>query len=181
MSTYIWKAEYQKNGQLHYHIITPSWIHYENIRNDWNSTLEQHGFLKCWRATYGNKIPNSTDVHAVYKVENLEAYLMKYLSKKSKILSDNDKSKNHYEEDTAPAAPPPIEKNGKVWDCSKNIKSVKMFAVPLPNCLEILYEHPERISLDRCIIIKSPCPKFMLPPGLQKQYLSWQKNITTPN
>ena len=181
MSTYIWKAEYQQNGQLHYHIVTPSWIHYEKVRNDWNNTLEQHGFLSQWRATYGNKIANSTDIHAVYKVHNLEAYLMKYLSKKSKILKDSNKGQEFYQDETAAAAPPPVSKRGKIWDCSKNIKSVKLFSLPLPNCLEKFYEDPERISLDKCIIIKSTCPKVLLPPGLQRQYKKWQKGITTPN
>ena len=179
MRTYIWKAEYQSNGQLHYHILTPSWIHYEKIRNDWNNTLEQHGFLSQWRKNYGQKVPNSTDIHAVYKLKNIEAYLMKYLSKKEKFIAPDGAIESFYDENDTKKNDAPLEKKGKVWDCSMNLKKCKMFSVQLPNCLEYLYEVPERVSLDNCIIIKCQNPSFVLPPGLLLQYKKWINSIVS--
>lgn len=173
LKTYVWRAEYQKNGQLHYHILTPSWIHYELIRNDWNNTLEQHGFLQSWRKRFGQKVPNSTDIHAIYKINNVEAYLSKYMSKKDKVKKKDGTFEEFYEEEEAPAAPAPPEKKGKLWDCSMNLKKVSMFSVQLPSKLNYLYELPERISLDRCIIIKSKSPSSVLPPRLMAKYKKW--------
>ena len=173
LKTYIWKAEYQKNGQLHYHLLTPSWIHYENIRNDWNNTLEQHGFLSSWRKNYGNRTPNSTDIHAIYKIKNIAAYLEKYLSKKEKdVKSSSTQSEFYIDENGSFQAPEP-DRKGKVWDCSMNLKKAKFFTVQLPNCLEYFYDLPERISCDQCIILKTEFPLNVLPPGLVLKYKKW--------
>lgn len=114
LKTYIWKAEFQKNGQLHYHITTPSWIAYTEIRDTWNNIMSSNGMLDVWNDENPTKFPNSTDVHKVYKVKNIQAYLAKYLSKK--------------EQDQ--------ENTGKVWDCSKNLKDTKFFTSDIPNNLD---------------------------------------------
>jgi hypothetical protein len=49
----------------------------------WNRILDKHGLLLAFEKKHGHKNPNSTDVHSVRQVENLAAYLAKYLSKNS--------------------------------------------------------------------------------------------------
>ena len=104
LNSYVWRAERQKNGNLHFHMITDTWIHYEKLRNDWNSCLQKFHFIDEFEAKHGHRNPNSTDVHAVWKVKNLTQYFIKYMSK------------NNPEGET-------IE--GKIWDCSKNLKTKK--------------------------------------------------------
>lgn len=102
LKSYVWRAERQKNGNLHFHIITDTYLHYEHIRNDWNACLRRFGYIDAFKSEHGHENPNSTDVHAVWKVKNLVSYFIKYMSK------GND------EGDTI---------NGKLWDCSENLKS----------------------------------------------------------
>jgi len=104
MKTYVWKAELQKRGQIHYHITTPSWINLTVIRKRWNELQQKAGLLEGYYQKRKHYNPNSTDVHAVYKVNDVEAYLVKYLAK-----AESDKAAT----------------DGKIWDCSVNLKGVK--------------------------------------------------------
>lgn len=108
MRTYIWKAELQERGQIHYHLTTNVFIPYYVIRDYWNKLQRKAGLLENFKAKFGHENPNSIDVHSVYKIKNLESYLVKYLSK-----SESDKGSTE----------------GKIWDCSTNIKRAKYFVV----------------------------------------------------
>ena len=101
---YLWKAELQERGQIHYHVTLNDWVHYSDVRNTWNNIQNRCGLLDTFHAKYGHKDPNSTDIHSVYKIKNIHAYLTKYLSK-----SESNKGATI----------------GKIWDCSKRIKSFK--------------------------------------------------------
>lgn len=110
MKSYIWKVELQNNGQVHYHITTEIMINHTALRNIWNNLLRKHDMLVEFQKEYGHANPNSTDIHAVHKVNNLEAYLVKYICKE-------------YQNET--------KLDAKIWDCSKNIKTADYFKTPL--------------------------------------------------
>lgn len=110
MKSYIWKCELQANGQVHYHITADIVINHTALRNIWNNLLRKNDMLKAFKAQYGHDDPNSTDIHNVYKVNNLEAYLVKYICK---AIGDEAKL------------------NAKVWDCSKNLKAADYFKLEL--------------------------------------------------
>ncbi|MCF6365260.1 MAG: hypothetical protein L3J35_03565 [Bacteroidales bacterium] len=111
---YIWKAEKQENGNIHYHILTNKFIHWKEIREVWNRIQNKPGFNYVDR--YSEKMrkyfkkgfkpfpndkrseakqreayeinkknnwtnPNSTDIHALYKVKNIAGYIVKYVAK----------------------------------------------------------------------------------------------------
>lgn len=75
---YIWKAEKQDNGNIHFHITTNSFIHWRTLRTHWNKCCDSLGY--CQRYT-GND-PNSTDVHSVRNIRSLPKYLASYMTKK---------------------------------------------------------------------------------------------------
>jgi len=75
VTMYVWRAETQANGNIHFHIITNVFIHYDVIRKLWNSILKYHGYCN------NHDNPNSTDVHSCKRIRNLAAYLVKYFSK----------------------------------------------------------------------------------------------------
>lgn len=106
VTDYIWKAELQKRGQIHYHITTNKWILWSEIKNKWNYLQRINGLLDDYYKKNNHYNPNSTDVHKVYKIKNIEAYLCKYLSK-----SEKDKGNTE----------------GKIWDCSRSLKGKKYF------------------------------------------------------
>jgi len=111
---FIWKAEKQENGNIHFHILTDKFIRWQEIREKWNALQNKKGFgyvdaysknmqeffkdgfkpfendkrpISLQKEIYEkNKLinwtnPNSTDIHAIYKIKNMGAYMSKYLSK----------------------------------------------------------------------------------------------------
>ncbi len=136
LKSYVWRAERQKNGNIHFHIITDTYIHYESVRNDWNDVLSPLGFIKAYQERNGNKIPNSTDVHSVNEVKDLTAYFLKYMSKQEGVKGTLKKIKSLHRLPPSYCKAifkvPFTEKHntvqfhkiqGKVWDCSVNLKS----------------------------------------------------------
>jgi len=46
---YIWKAEKQYNGNIHFHIILDQFIHYFELNRIWNIILNHHGYIEQYR------------------------------------------------------------------------------------------------------------------------------------
>lgn len=78
---YFWRAEPQKNGNIHFHILIDKYIHWREIRNKWNGIQEDNGYLDNFRAKFMHIDANSTDIHGLGKVKNLTAYVVKYCCK----------------------------------------------------------------------------------------------------
>lgn len=116
VKTYIWKAELQRRGQLHYHVTTPTFIHYKDIRAKWNELQLKAGLLKEFAEKHGHTDPNSTDIHEVRHVKDMARYLVKELAKSM-------------QNETAT--------RGKLWDCSDNLAGVPYFSVQLTNYHEL--------------------------------------------
>lgn len=45
MRNYVWRLEFQKNGNAHYHLITDTYIDYFFAKRRWNECLEYHGYI----------------------------------------------------------------------------------------------------------------------------------------
>lgn len=154
VESYIWKAELQDRGQIHYHLTTNQFVHYQDMRNEWNKLQKAAGWLDGYAKKHKHFNPNSTDVHAVWKVRNLGAYLAKYLSK--------------VEPDKAATI-------GKVWDCSKDLKEDR-FTVTVTSEIEdiindaIAHGLVKIKRLDRCTIVETSNPVGLLPPSMQRAY-----------
>lgn len=86
LKNYLWKLEFQENGKLHLHLTTDTFIYWKDLRRLWNKRLMSCGYLRKFRDDFGHSNPNSTDVHAVYKIRDIAAYIAKYLSKEDKQL-----------------------------------------------------------------------------------------------
>lgn len=99
--SYVWRAEKQKNGNLHFHITTNQYIPYDQIRDDWNRIQQKLNFIDTFESKYGHRNPNSTDIHSVRGIRDLAKYMVKYMSK--------DVPENQIV-------------NCKQWDCSKDLK-----------------------------------------------------------
>lgn len=147
MKSYLWKAELQENESIHYHLTTDLFLPWEQLRQHWNAITRNAGMLNEFRTQYGHDNPNSVDIHAVNKVNDLEAYLVKYISKDYQ----NEK-----------------KLDGKIWDCSKNLKSSKYFSEPvdfelhtqLKNDIDMGWATP--IYRDRCVILRYTTTDYYL-------------------
>lgn len=206
INTYIWKAERQKpkdkfgniklsHGQLHYHITIPNFIPLSEIKEKWNYLQNKSGYLETYFENYGNRNPNSIDVHSVIKVNDIESYLVKYISKMAYThlidkgilvaLPLNDK-KNIIVPKTLKEGQRlvyAIEINGvlqevnnsiegKVWDCSVNLKGVKYHTLTMNSHNENMvnyYIHNDIMQ----VIDKESC-RIML---LEKEYVPYLMTI----
>lgn len=88
LSNYVWKMELQNNGKLHAHLTTDTFIYWKDLRKAWNRRLIACGYMKQFEEKYGHQDPNSTDVHSVYKVSNIAAYIAKYMAKNEQNTKD---------------------------------------------------------------------------------------------
>jgi len=104
ISLYVWKAELQLNGNVHYHLISDLFLPYNHLRGLWNSVQNNLGLIDKFNDRYSHRDPNSTDIKSILNYEVFSKYLQKYIVKP--VKSD-------------------ISVNGKIFDCSKILKSVK--------------------------------------------------------
>lgn len=119
LKTYIWKAEPQKRGTIHFHLTSDCFIHWRMLRFAWNRLLKREGLTGI------HTDPNSTDIHAVYKIKNLAAYLAKYYCKSYiKNISDlpSDQVFQMTDEEITDKVRRPI--SGRLWGCSHNLSRI---------------------------------------------------------
>lgn len=112
LRNYIWKAELQQNGNIHFHLLTDFFLPYTIIRDCWNNCQSKLGFIDSFEKRYGHRDPNSTDVRAVRSVNSLASYLAKYM------LKPMEKAK---QQKISPVLDQ--KRKGKIWDCSLNLKT----------------------------------------------------------
>ncbi len=100
---YVWKAETQANGNIHFHVTVNNFIHWKSIRAKWNKLQAAHGYHKVFTNGRAEIGLNSTDVHSVKNARQTAAYMAKYMSK-------NDKTRRAI--------------TGKVWGCSNSLCNI---------------------------------------------------------
>lgn len=158
MKDYVWKAEYQQRGQVHYHVATNVYIPWETVRWRWNQLQRRAGYLDDYARRFKNWNPNSTDVHSMQNVDDCLAYIGKEMCKGVQ----NQKS-------TA----------GKVWDCNVDLKRGRFSAHAeweLFDNIDDAVQHgfAEIVESEHCRIIKCKEPLKLVPKSHLQEY---QKHI----
>jgi hypothetical protein len=113
---YVWRAERQQNGNIHFHILVDQFVPHQAIRLVWNSIIARYNYIdeyrknmlefhangfnirydliEKWSVTNQKKAyyqglkenwsnPNTTDVHSLRLISNVEAYVTKYMTKET--------------------------------------------------------------------------------------------------
>jgi len=122
---FIWKAERQKNGNIHFHILFDVFIHWSVIRKIWNKCQERLFYISNSHLSYdihnhtisyqdAFSLINSTDVHSVKKISDLKRYLAKYM------LKDNHRNRLVHKSDSLYHKKELIPEFKSVSDGSKN-------------------------------------------------------------
>lgn len=138
LRSYVWRAERQKNGNLHFHVTSDCFLPHSDVRNNWNNQMAKFHFIDEFEAKFGHRNPNSTDIHSVINIRNLASYLVKYMSK---------------DDDSAQTV------DGKLWDCSDNLKLKERVIFEMSGSdfftLDKLHDKmPERFKkMDQCTVI----------------------------
>ncbi len=162
---YVWKAEHQLRGQIHYHITCDTFLPKKAVTAKWNALQKEAGYLNSFFEKYGRWNPPSTKVHKVRRENRLAGYLTKEFTK----AYQNEKS---------------VE--GKVWDCSMNLKAGQYFT----SCEDgdynyrlselIAQKRIEPIVTDTCVIFKlNDTPLFdVLNPTDKQGFMEWVDGLT---
>lgn len=159
--SYVWKAEFQTKTrtQLHYHITCDKFIHWKEIRDKWNELQSRAGYMNDYYEEHGHFNANSTDVHATKHVKLLGRYLIKAVVKT--MLEVKDDLPAGIVTEMGKDLQNKLSVNGKVWDCSNNIKRAAYFTVSADE-----WEYSEKIGKgidkgyidafysDNCVIYK---------------------------
>ncbi len=99
---YVWKAEAQERGAIHFHLCTNVYIPHEELCYSWNRLLYRNGIRQV--------NANSTDVHAVTDEYNVEAYLTDYL-----LNSEKAKGRRLIQ--------------GRLWGCDRKLSQAGKFSL----------------------------------------------------
>jgi len=83
LESYVWIAEYQENGMIHYHITTNNFIHYSIVQKVWNRLLNKAQLNNDYFERSGNYQPPSTRCEGIRDDSKAGRYLSKYMSKES--------------------------------------------------------------------------------------------------
>lgn len=111
---YIWKAESQENGNLHFHIIVDQFIAKDLIDKYWLNALESMGYLDEFEKKHGHRNPPCCNVQLVKNQVDIEKYIGKYVGK----------SENYRKID------------GAVWKCSKKLSTLRYFEIERDHVIE---------------------------------------------
>jgi len=136
VSHYVWRAEKQANGNIHFHLLVNKFIPWSQVRDRWNRITNKLGYVDRYRDEmrrfhssgfnvrqdllrnweYKKQVkayqvgkaqdwasPNSTDIHALHRINKVSAYLAKYCTK--------DEEENVV--------------NGRIWGCSTSLSNIK--------------------------------------------------------
>lgn len=152
---YVWKAELQKRGQLHYHITANCFIPWTEVRRKWNELQKSAGYLENFHKKFGHYSPPGTEIKGVRNKKDLAGYLEKKLMKTFTIIDEATKDIQNQDEFKQA-----ISVYGKVWDCSSNLKSEDYYTASCSGetydnlCHMIENKEVDIIELPRCTIFK---------------------------
>ena len=108
IENYYWKAEAQKNGNIHFHLIVDRYIQKEILQQKWNRI--QSEYVDSYTKRTGKINPPSTQIEGIRNYKRISMYATKYGLKEA--------------EDYAPRK---IE--GRIWGCSDQLRCVQAFTL----------------------------------------------------
>lgn len=110
---YLWRAEKQQNGRIHFHVILDHYIDKKDIQIEWNKIQRKHGYTENYEKKFGKTEPPSTHIREVTTEEQMIEYAIKYTSKKKKKENETD-----------------LKVMGRIWGCSDELRNLKVFSKP---------------------------------------------------
>lgn len=103
ITNYFWRAEAQKNNNIHFHLILDKYIPYEKAKYLWNQACEKLGYITRFAEKNGHFYPNSVDIRVINNTKNTIKYVLKYATKQGDTRAIN----------------------GRLWGMADNIRMLK--------------------------------------------------------
>jgi hypothetical protein len=132
---YVWKAESQLNGNIHFHITIDTFVHWKSIRSKWNKLLAKHQYCKVFQDGTNDRGDAATQIHSVINTKQLGKDIASYMQfkdrpkpKQLKLLVAMDPSVSNANVHCKfnPTLPPEQQDkhwykrviDGRLWGCS---------------------------------------------------------------
>lgn len=84
LENYLWKAELQENGNIHFHIIVDGYFDKKKLREVWNNVQSSIGYLDTFYKKFGHYDAPSTRIESLRDIEKSTKYITKYITKDGK-------------------------------------------------------------------------------------------------
>jgi len=91
VDAYLWRAEAQKNGNLHFHLIIDRWIDHDRVRKKWNQILERLKYITMYGNVQKHVHRNGfqfSESQAVKQIEKLQ-YVVQSAIKDRKFIPES--------------------------------------------------------------------------------------------
>lgn len=71
MSNYVWRLEFQKNGNVHYHLVTDTYLDYYFVKQIWNRLLASNGYIAPYQEKWAklSLLEYNNKVNPYHKIE----------------------------------------------------------------------------------------------------------------
>lgn len=77
---WLWVAESQQNGNIHFHVIVDRYVQWEWVRRTWNRVMGNGDYIQRFKNRFGYENAPSVDVCGQKHMTNPGAYITKYLT-----------------------------------------------------------------------------------------------------
>lgn len=134
---WFWRAEKQKNGNIHFHFLIDSYFDKKQLQTVWNSCLEPLGYINEFEKRYNHRNPPTTQIQVVPSGQNIIDYVIKYVGKNEgteKVL-------------------------GRIWGMSDKLRNLKSYVEDISNTDEKLindYIEPDNKNVyqdENCMVV----------------------------
>lgn len=144
---YIWRAEKQKNGNLHFHMLVDKFIPHQELRDRWNRIVNKLGYVDAYRCEMQNFHKNGfqvrTDLLKTWPIEKQKAAYRRgarthWNSPNSTDIHSVQRiqnvkqyiakylTKNEIEIQLEQSAESNISvQQGRIWSCNKELSNIK--------------------------------------------------------
>lgn len=142
---YVWKAETQLNGNIHFHITIDTFIPWRSVRAKWNSILATHGYCKIFQDGTNDAGDAATQIKAIRNEDGMAKIIGGYLTKNSieekyhsefkKLLMDKANEKlqelidkgNYISQSLQTRLHYTRIVEGRIWGCTESLSNITCF------------------------------------------------------
>lgn len=150
--TYLWVAEKQDNGNIHFHILYPKFIHWKTVRNKWNRILDDNGYIDLYRenqkAFHSNGFKLREELTEKWSAENqyksyLNGIACNWSNPNSTDIHSLEKVKNvaNYITKYLTKGNEELKIDGRLWSCSDNFRLLRTADFLVSNEVENYINH----------------------------------------
>lgn len=160
LQNYVWRLEFQANGNAHYHIATDTFIEYSDCKLIWNRCLEKLGYI----STYQNKMRGMTFEQYRHEYSNngktdfntlraryslgcatrwsspntVDVRVVNNAKNISFYISKYITKKSEHTLNPIVTAREPQETNLRLWFCSRSLSALDKIEIFMEECNELL-------------------------------------------